>query len=300
MSHRRTFIKLDEMTKGYNTKVLDWKKEIESDAKREEILECIHRAVPIINEEMEDAPDNSSSPMSDIQKLSDDQVFGTNQEQMIVDDPVADIQIDQDLMQHSSDSNTSQTQHNIEIHSDIKIIVQNSMGVHFDEQLFNNLMDMLRLKGEDISPDYISALLAKLRQHHAPGYQIIGDNIDLHVKPKHMTSTNQNKDIHWFNLNAVLNRVTGNDLCDSKPSKSITDMESIDFLPSQDDNLAFLTDIIPLAARVISDKIPAFEKFKNCVVRHIPHKYSDAMAEKSNQVRLSKCVLQQIMFLKIN
>ena len=106
-------------------------------------------------------------------------------------------------MQHSSDSNTSQTQHNIEIHSDIKRIVQNSMGVHFDEQLFNNLMDMLRLKGEDISPDYISALLAKLRQHHAPGYQIIGDNIDLHVKPKHMTSTNQNKDIHWFNLNAV-------------------------------------------------------------------------------------------------
>ena len=44
---------------------------------------------------MEDAPDNSSSPMNDIQKLSDDQVFGTNQEQMIVDDPVADIQIDQ-------------------------------------------------------------------------------------------------------------------------------------------------------------------------------------------------------------
>ena len=79
-----------------------------------------------------------------------------------------------------------------------------------------------------------------------------------------MTSTNQNKDIHWFNLNAVLHRVTENDLSDSKPSKFITDMESVDFLPSHDDNLAFLTDLIPLAARVISDKIPAFEKFKSC------------------------------------
>ena len=54
MSHCRTFIKLDEMTKGYNAKVIAWKKEIECDAKREEILECIQRAVSVINEEMED------------------------------------------------------------------------------------------------------------------------------------------------------------------------------------------------------------------------------------------------------
>ena len=279
MSHRRTFIKLDEMTKGYNAKVLAWKKEIESDAKREETLECIQKAVAVINDEMEDHAANiSSCSISDIQMLSGDQ------EQMIIDEPVEDIQIDLDLMEQSNDSNTLQMHHNIGINGDIKKFVQNSMGVHFDEQLFNNLMEILKTKGEDISPDYISALLVKLRQHRAPGYQIIGDNIDLHIKPKHMTSTNQNKDIHWFNLNAVLNRVTENDLSDSKPSKSIKDMESIDFLPSQDDNLAFLTDIIPLAARVISDKIPAFQKFKNCIVRHIPHKYSDAMVKKSNQV----------------
>ena len=213
--------------------------------------------------------------------MSDDQISSTNQEQRIINEPVEHIQLDQD----SSDLNTSQTQCNIGIDSNIRQFVENCMGVHFDEQLFKNLMEILRRKDENITLDYTSALLVKLKQHRAPSYQIIGDNIDLHIKPKHMTSINQNKDIHWFNLNAVLNRVTANDLSDSKASKSITDMESIDFLPSQDDNLAFLTDIIPLAAQVISDKIPAFEKFQSCVIRHIPHKYSDAMAEKSNQVQ---------------
>ena len=68
------------------------------------------------------------------------------------------------------------------------------MGVHFDEELFKNLMDTLKEKDDSISPEYISTLLAKLQNHRAPCYQIIGDNIDLHIKPKHMTSTNQNKD----------------------------------------------------------------------------------------------------------
>ena len=83
-----------------------------------------------------------------------------------------------------------------------------------------------------LSTHCISTLLAKLLKHRAPCYQIIGDNIDLHIKTNYMTSTNQNKDIHWFNLNAVLHRFTENDLSDSKPSKFITDMESVDFLPS--------------------------------------------------------------------
>ena len=198
------------------------------------------------------------------------------------------MQIDQDLVELSNDLNTSQAQFNVGIDNDIRKFVQNSMGVHFDEELFKNLMDTLREKDDSISPEYISTLLEKLQKHRAPCYQIIGDNIDLHIKPNHMTSTNQNKDIHWFNLNAVLHRVTENDLSDSKPSKSITDMESVDFLPSQDDNLAFLTDLIPLAARVISDKIPAFEKLKSCVIRHIPHKYSDVMAKESDQVPIQQ------------
>ena len=62
------------------------------------------------------------------------------------------------------------------------------------------------------------------------------------------------------------------------------EMENVDFLPSVEDNRKFLHDLIPLAARVISDNIPAFKKFGSVVVRHIPHAYSHAMKEKSTQV----------------
>ena len=273
----------------YLYQVMARKKEIECDAKREEVLKCIQKAVTVVPEEIETQPDISANTVTDIEKLSDDQISGTNEEHMIIDDPVEELQIDQDLVELSNDLNTSQAQSfNVGIDNDIRKFVQNSMGVHFDEELFKNLMDILRERDDSICPEYISTLLAKLQKHRAPCYQIIEDNIDLHIKPKHMTSTNQNKDIHWFNLNAVLHRVTENDLSDSKPSKFIKDMESVDFLPSQDDNLAFLTDLIPLAARVISDKIPAFEKFKSCVIRHIPHKYSDVMAKESDQVPIQQ------------
>ena len=137
MSHRRTFIKLDEMAKGYNAKLMAWKKEIECDAKREEILECIQSAIPVMNKEMEYNQDISSSTISDIEKLSDDQIgeiTSTNQERMIIDDPVEHIQIDQDFMELSGDSNTLQTQYNIGIDSNIRTFVKKRMGVHFDEQ----------------------------------------------------------------------------------------------------------------------------------------------------------------------
>ncbi len=287
MSHRRTFLKLDDMSKGFNSKVMDWKKAIECDAKREETLECIKKAVPPITEQ--------SAHMSDTEMdTSEESVVRPDEESMIIDDNIQDLQSGKTVQEFTEQSNNSATliaQNKMtELHVNIKSYVQNSMGIHFDEQLFTQLMDILMNKEEIcIIPDYISLVLAKLRQQRAPGFQIIGDNIDLHVKPKHMTSTNQNKDIHWFNLNAILNRVTGNDLSDSKSIKSMADMASIDFLPSQDDNLAFLADLIPLAARVVADKIPAFQKFKGCAVGHIPHKYSDVMAKKSNQVYRNLC-----------
>ena len=168
----------------YIYQVMAWKKEIECDAKREEVLKCIQKAVTVVPEEIETQPDISANTVTVVEKLSDDQISGTNEEHMIIDDPVEELQIDQDLVELSNDLNTSQAQSfNVGIDNDIRKFVQTSMGVHFDEELFKNLMDTLREKDDSISPEYISTLLAKLQKHRAPCYQIIGDNIDLHIKP---------------------------------------------------------------------------------------------------------------------
>ena len=61
-------------------------------------------------------------------------------------------------------------------------------------------------------------------------------------------------------------------------------MENIGFLPSPADNYKFLRDVNPVVTRVIVNRIPAFSSFKDVVVKHKPHTYSDVMKEKSAQL----------------
>ena len=163
----------------YLYQVMAWKKEIECDAKREEVLKYIQKAVTVVPEKMETHPDISANIATDIEKLSDDQISGTNKEHMIIDDPVEDLKIDQNLVELSNHLNTSQAQFNVGTDNDIKKFVQNSMGVHFDEELFKNLLDTVREKDDSISPEYISTLLAKLQKHRAPCYQVTANLLQI-------------------------------------------------------------------------------------------------------------------------
>ena len=121
---------------------------------------------------------------------------------------------------------------------------------------------------------------------HPPTFQITGDNLDLFVKAKHMSASNQNNSIHWFNSNAVKNRVLANHLSNDNPVKSVLELENVEFLPSPEDNEAYLHNITALATRVVVRNIPAFSQFKDIVVKHILHEYSDVMNEKSHQVSI--------------
>ena len=51
-------------------------------------------------------------------------------------------------------------------------------------------------------------------QNNYPSYQIIGDNVDLEVKVRHMDNNNKNKSFHWFNLVAFKDQATGSHLPD--------------------------------------------------------------------------------------
>ena len=118
-------------------------------------------------------------------------------------------------------------------------------------------------------------------QSEPPSYQVIGDNIDLYVKTKHMASNCQNKSIHWFLMNAVQDRVIGEGLDNSQQIKPIMEVENAEFLPSKEDNSDLLHDFVPLVTRVIAENIPAFACFRDVVVSHIPHEFSQEMKTKS-------------------
>ena len=132
-------------------------------------------------------------------------------------------------------------------------------------------------------------------------YQIIGDNVDMHIKTKHQSTSSPNKSIHWFHMYAVKDRVVAPNLLDEKPIGPAEKLQPGEFLPSAKDNQDLLHDFIPLFARVVVDEIPAFKKaFKDVVVRHIPHEYSEIVAQKSEQVCKEQRIRNTVMMYHIS
>ena len=80
-----------------------------------------------------------------------------------------------------------------------------------------------------------------------------------------MTSDDQNKDYHWCNHNAYLDRVNPQHMSDEAP---IADLEGVP------------------VRRVLVEHLPAFEVFKDVVPLHIKHKYSDELDKKTVTVCL--------------
>ena len=69
-----------------------------------------------------------------------------------------------------------------------------------------------------------------------------------------------------------------------KPQKSISDLQFIDFLPDSlvQTNLAWQWAV--LVSREVTKYLPAFKVFIKNVIFHIPHKYVEEMAQKSETV----------------
>ena len=91
--------------------------------------------------------------------------------------------------------------------------------------------------------------------------------------------------IHWFNMLGLPLRVTGKDLDTEQQQRPASSIRNEEFIPDEAMHMELLHDLMPLVSRVIVDNIKAFDLFKPLVVRHIPHKYSEEMAKKSEEVQ---------------
>ncbi len=134
------------------------------------------------------------------------------------------------------------------------------------------------------------------RACHVPtSYIIVGDNIDKTVNPRYMTEEHQRQSLHYFHSYAVLDRVSSATLPDDSPAGSTKSLLPSTFLPDPDDCVQLRKHFATLIGRVLVDEVPYFKIFKDCVARHIPHKHSDKMSQKSEIVRfvrlISECSL---------
>lgn len=115
-------------------------------------------------------------------------------------------------------------------------------------------------------------------------YTLVGDNVDKVVNPRFMTSEHQRKSFNVFHSYGVRDRVK----CDTTDTSPVGDIASLPpsvFLPDPEDCVQLRKHYAILLSRVLVDHVPYFtKKFKDCVIRHIPHINSSNMCLKSEIV----------------
>ncbi|KAK3741568.1 hypothetical protein QZH41_012511 [Actinostola sp. cb2023] len=114
------------------------------------------------------------------------------------------------------------------------------------------------------------------------GEEIVGDNIDYSFNARIQTKERTNQSIHWTQQYAILDRVNDPLLDNTKPQKSLKDVQLIDLLPVKEVQDVFEKNCAILVSRIISKYLKAFKRLQDVVTRHIPHPHAAEMAEKSN------------------
>ena len=143
-----------------------------------------------------------------------------------------------------------------------------------------------QITAANVSQSSINVEKKKLFENRPSSFNLVLDNVDLKVLASNMTSDDQNKDFHWCNHNAYLDRVNPTHLADDSPIADLEDVPNSTFLPSFNDQNLLLSDFTVLVGRVLVENFSAFEIFKDVIPLHIKHKYSDEMKNKTETVRL--------------
>ena len=119
------------------------------------------------------------------------------------------------------------------------------------------------------------------------GFKIVGDNMDKTVKPRDMRSDRQTRSLHYFHLYAVHDRVDASCLSE-EPQVVDPDARVEELLPTVEDEHMMLANFEVLIGRTLVKHMPFFYRgFSDVVVQHIPHRFSEEMAQKSDVVSLS-------------
>ncbi|KAK7146340.1 hypothetical protein R3I93_013931 [Phoxinus phoxinus] len=119
-------------------------------------------------------------------------------------------------------------------------------------------------------------------QEHTPRapVQITIDNLDLTVTPHTMTISHQRLDYHWLLMVGNHERVTA-EFLPRERFVSIMDVPLSELLPNLEDRQMLRSEFKELVGRVVVQRFTAFKPFSNVLLWHIPHMYSDVMAQKT-------------------
>lgn len=101
-----------------------------------------------------------------------------------------------------------------------------------------------------------------------------------------MKSDHQNKDLHYFSSNLIVDRVPCERQCQVYPHRSIQTLSNCHFPLNDAETDKLREDFKVLVGRVLVAHIPSLSLLKAVIPQHIAHCYTNEMAKKSAIVRL--------------
>lgn len=127
---------------------------------------------------------------------------------------------------------------------------------------------------DDIGAD----LIGHVRQNIAAGHEprIIFDNLDFKILVNIILTNHRNSDHHWIAHFLTFDRVSSQNLDDSKPQVAdVKDyFENIEYLLNKDELEKLRSDFIVLVARVLKEFFKCVEALGDVIPKHISHRCS--------------------------
>ena len=113
-----------------------------------------------------------------------------------------------------------------------------------------------------------------------------GDNWDIRILVGQMRSFNQNKDLHLFASNIIVNRVDFRHLPNDKPKNNIKDLPRSKFSLNIDEWKKYISTSKVIIGRIFIEFFKEFKFLEKCLPVHIKHKYSKEMSQKSTIISM--------------
>nr|XP_055051616.1 uncharacterized protein LOC129437481 isoform X2 [Misgurnus anguillicaudatus]XP_055051617.1 uncharacterized protein LOC129437481 isoform X2 [Misgurnus anguillicaudatus] len=117
-------------------------------------------------------------------------------------------------------------------------------------------------------------------------YSIVFDNLDFFIRTHHQSTNQTNKSIHWIHHMCVIDRIPSLHLPNTKPANSLSDYDLGESLPGQHTQACMRREFVVLGSRILTSYLEVLKPFASAVVHHIPHLYTDEMAQTSTHFPL--------------
>lgn len=113
---------------------------------------------------------------------------------------------------------------------------------------------------------------------------LVGDNCDFRIQPRHVTGQHQVKDCHFFGLLLIFSRLSAEMLATdatNTPAGSAGRLNPENFLLNSQERQSLLSSYKVMLGRLMVKNLPAFKWLENILPHHIPHQYAHITSKKS-------------------